>query len=1031
MVILQRDTGEKNYDKEYYNNYHTDLGPLSYDDSERWMPFFTGIAERLIKDFAPKTVLDAGCAMGYLVSAFRERGVEAYGIDISEYAVSKIPDAIKPFCVVGSISEPLPEELPKHYDLVISIEVLEHLYPEEGGRAIANLCALTDRFVFSSTPDDVTEPTHVNVQQSEYWVELFATNGYFRSISYKADYISNQALLFERKSEALPKAVAEYERALRLSNEMALLSCANHVTGRVYCDTGEGFLPENIIHFKNSMSRFRISESIDLAPATRQVRYDPLEGECCVVRDLKVTLGFDEVDPVPLNGIRINEHVFFNTCDPQFLIPLPDEHCGKLQISAVVLPLSQEELLLLVRQIPVLQEKMEESVRTYESRCGEYESRCGEYESRCGEYESRCGEYESRCGEYESRCAYLQTSCEALSNAFFWKVTKPARMVTGGIKTILRSNRYTGLLYKGLVSLRRNGWRLTWRKVQSRLGHCHGTIEPIVLAPYSAKEIENQKTVSFSKNIKFSILVPLFNTPQKFLNEMIESVGEQTYTNWELCLADGSDAEHGYVGDICRKYAKQDGRVKYKKLAENLGISGNTNACIEMAEGDYFALLDHDDLLHPSALFANMEVICEQGADFIYTDENTFKETPSDAYCPHFKPDYAPDTLRSYNYICHFTVFDKKLLEKNDGAFRKEFDGSQDYDLVLRLTEKAEKIVHIPRILYYWRAHDQSVAQGIGAKTYAIEAAKKAISEHLTRVGLDGCVVDSSISTTYKIQYTIHESPLVSILIPNKDSVKDLKKCIDSIVGRSTYPKYEIIVIENNSLEQKTFEYYDVLSRSQNIRVEKWDKPFNFSALNNFGFQFARGDHILLLNNDTEVITPGWIQEMLMFSQRNDVGAVGAMLYFPDDTVQHAGVIVGIGGVAGHSHKHYKRGCHGYMGRMTIAQNLSAVTAACMMVPRQVFEQVGGMDEKILVAFNDVDFCLRIRQAGYLIVFTPYAELYHHESKSRGYEDTPEKQKRFQGEVELVRNRWKKELEAGDPYYNPSLTLDLEDFSFR
>lgn len=615
----------------------------------------------------------------------------------------------------------------------------------------------------------------------------------------------------------------------------------------------------------------------------------------------------------------------------------------------------------------------------------------------------------------------FQSIGEPISNTFFREIKTNLLLMMAGAKILLRWKRYGNLLYKGLVSLRWHGWRKTWQKMRGRnLSFRKLKIQP----QYSSAEIERQRTASFSKEIKFSILVPLFNTPRKFLNEMIESVRDQTYTNWELCLADGSDAEHGYVGDICGEYAKQDGRVKYKKLPENLGISGNTNACIEMAEGDYLALLDHDDLLHPSALFATMEAICEHGADFIYTDENTFKETPADAYCPHFKPDYAPDTLRSYNYICHFTVFEKKLLERIDGGFRAEFDGSQDYDLVLRLTEKAERIVHIPKILYYWRAHGGSVAQSVGIKHYALDAAKKALSEHLARIGLTGSVVDSQIPSTYKIEYTIHETPLVSILIPNKDSVKDLKKCIDSIVGRSTYPEYEIIVIENNSVEQKTFEYYDALSQGQNIRVEKWEKPFNFSAINNFGFRFAQGEHVVLLNNDTEVITPGWIQEMLMFSQRTDVGAVGAMLYYPDDTVQHAGVVLRMSGIASHLHAGYKRGCSGYMGHMTIAQNLSAVTAACMMVPRRVFEEMGGLDESIPVAFNDVDFCLRIRQAGYLIVFTPYAELYHFESKTRGYDDTLEKQKRLRGEVDVMMNRWKTVLEAGDPYCNPILLSD-------
>ena len=451
----------------------------------------------------------------------------------------------------------------------------------------------------------------------------------------------------------------------------------------------------------------------------------------------------------------------------------------------------------------------------------------------------------------------------------------------------------------------------------------------------------------------------------------------------------------------------------------------------EMATGDYIALFDHDDLLHPAALYEMMKAICEEDADFIYTDENTFQKTPADAYCPHFKADFAPDTLRSYNYICHFTAFSKKLLDKLGEGFRSAFDGSQDYDMILRLTEQAQKIVHIPKILYYWRCHVNSVASNISAKPYTIDAAKRALQEHLQRNGLKGQVLDSAIPSTYRIAYEIEGNPLISILIPNKDHVDDLRKCINSIREKSTYSNWEIIVIENNSTEEKTFGYYEELKKDSRIQVVVWKDAFNYSAINNFGAQSAHGEHLLLLNNDVEIITPDWIEQMLMFSQRKDVGAVGAMLYYPDDTVQHAGVILGIGGVAGHAHKYFHRGDYGYMSRMTIAQNYSCVTAACMMMSRNVWDEVGGLDEGLKVAFNDVDLCMQIRKAGYLVVWTPYAELYHYESKSRGVEDTPEKQKRFQGEVLRFQDRWGKQLQEGDPYYNPNLSINREDFSLR
>ncbi len=543
------------------------------------------------------------------------------------------------------------------------------------------------------------------------------------------------------------------------------------------------------------------------------------------------------------------------------------------------------------------------------------------------------------------------------------------------------------------------------------------------------RRLEEQSTV-FDKNIKFSILVPLYNTPKNYLAKMIQSVQNQTYSNWQLCLADGSDQEHNYVGEYVKSL--NDNKITYKKLDKNLGISENTNACIKLATGDYIALFDHDDLLHPSALYEMMKAICQKDADFIYTDEVTFEgKNPLNIKVYNYKPDFSPDTLRSYNYICHFTAFSKQLLD-SVGGFNSEYDGSQDYDLILRLTEKAKNIIHIPKALYFWRSHKASVASDVSAKPYVVESAKKALKAHIDRLGLEGEVTDGIWPTTYKINYKIKGEPLVSIIIPNKDHIDDLDKCLTSLYEKSTYKNIEVLIVENNSTEKGTFDYYEKAQKEyNNLKVITWDNGFNYSAINNFAEKQAQGEYILLLNNDIEIITPDWLEQMLMFAQRDDVGAVGVKLYYPDDTIQHAGVIVGLGGVAGHSHKMFDRKDPGYMVRAVIAQNLSACTAACLLVRRDVYNRVGGLDEGYAVAFNDVDFCMKIRDAGYLIVFTPFAEFYHYESKSRGDEDTPEKRERFNSEVFRFQDRWGKELKAGDPYYNPNLTLDSENFALK
>lgn len=505
---------------------------------------------------------------------------------------------------------------------------------------------------------------------------------------------------------------------------------------------------------------------------------------------------------------------------------------------------------------------------------------------------------------------------------------------------------------------------------------------------------------------------------------MIESVISQTYVNWELCLVDGSYNQLEIRKDFLDLTIK-DPRIKYKLLRKNVGDIKNIG--IIMSTGDYLGVLNQNDLLHPSMLYYLMCVICDHSADFVYTDEISFTVTPDDASCPQFKPDFALDNLRAQNYICNFFIFSRELAKKV-GMFRDEFGESQDYDMVLRLAENAERIIHIPEILYYRRVQDHLERPDTGAN----DAAKRAIAEHLERVGLEGTVRDSISPSIYKIHYKIHGNPLISIIIPNKDHIGDLSQCVNSIIKKSSYRNFEIIIVENNSVDLATFEFYEQLQETYApIKVVTWSGSFNYSAINNFGFQYARGAHILLLNNDIEVISPDWLQEMLMFSQRPDVGAVGAKLYYPDDTIQHAGIILGLLTLAGHSHRHSHREDNGYMGRLKFAQNLSAVTAACMMIPRHVFEQMRGLDESFKVAFNDVDLCMRIRKANYLIVFTPYAELYHYESKSRGVEDTLEKQKRFLGEVRHFQKKWKYELAAGDPYYNPNLTLDREDFSLK
>lgn len=545
----------------------------------------------------------------------------------------------------------------------------------------------------------------------------------------------------------------------------------------------------------------------------------------------------------------------------------------------------------------------------------------------------------------------------------------------------------------------------------------------------SADELETQRVESdsWSSRPLISIVVPVYNTDRSMLVEMIESVRLQTYSNWQLCLADGSSSK-SEVRDILSRYEKNDSRIKCLFLHENRGIVGNSNAALKMADGEYTALLDHDDLLSRWALYEVARVINENPmTDMIYSDEDKITADGASRFQAHFKPDWSPDLLRSYNYITHLFVARTALINEL-GGFRAGYDGSQDHDLILRVSEKAQFIRHISSVLYHWRSHEASTALNPQSKTYTLAAGAKAIDNHLKRIGLSGKTSYDAVIGTYKVEYDIPGEPLVSIIIPNYEQKDVLEKCIDSIRNQSTYHNYEIIIIENNSRSKAIFDYYKTLESDPKIKVLTWSGAFNYSAINNFGATHASGDYLLLLNNDTEVIATDWVEQMLQFAVREDVGCVGAKLLYTDGTIQHAGVVLGFRGIAAHSFSRQPGDFPGYMNRAIVAQNVSAVTAACLMVKKSLFDAVGGLDESFVVAYNDIDFCLKIRALGKFNVYNPGALLYHHESLSRGYEDTPEKLVRFEAEVAHFRSKWETVLADGDPFYHSHLDREISPF---
>ena len=605
------------------------------------------------------------------------------------------------------------------------------------------------------------------------------------------------------------------------------------------------------------------------------------------------------------------------------------------------------------------------------------------------------------------------------------------------------------IVVKGIRYLRHFGWKEFWIRFSERM-------EPdeVPYGPWYAnyiptdEELTLQRGHAFSASPLFSILVPVYRTPENYLKEMLDSVFSQTYPNWELCIVNASPEDPAILRVI--KPYRRDPRVRYLALERYLGISGNTNEAMKLAQGDFLCFLDHDDVLSPSALY-QMALYLEKHPAWkmVYTDEDKITADGKEHFQPHFKPDFNLDLLRSNNYICHFLAVDRETALAS-GGFREAFDGAQDYDFIFRCAELAagtdqektlpermtsEIIGHIPEILYHWRVHEGSTSDNPDSKRYAYEAGKRAIEEHLARCSREGRAELLKDHGFYRVHYPCPDEkksrPLVSVIIPNKDEKEALQQCIESVLATTEGIPKEILVVENNSSGPEIFSYYRELSVMEEIRLLRWKKPFNYSAINNYAARHAKGDYLLFLNNDTRCIKAGWLEELLSVCAREEVGAVGTKLLYPDDTIQHAGIVVGMGGVAGSLFVDMKAERSGYLHKASLLQDLSAVTAACMLVPQTVFAQTGGFDEALSVAFNDVDLCLRIRETGHLVVYDPYAVLYHDESRTRGAEDSKEKVRRFQDEIELIRSRWTRILIDGDPYYNKNLSLSKWNYSLK
>jgi len=876
------------YSRDYFENYATAFGRMPYDrQCKHWLEFFGAIAERVVKEIRPKKAIDVGCAKGFLVETLRDRGVEAYGIDISEYAISEVRPEIRAYCRAASAVDSLNDQ----YDLVFCIEVLEHLNEEEGKQAVANICRSTGDVLFSSIPGCFEEPTHINVQPRSYWIQMFAEHGFHLDVDFDASFIAPHAMRFLKGKDSDSPLDALLTQRDCMQGQLAALRRSAEEKERLNVELDS--ILRRMVEQKDSL----IAElNSRLRAMQRTIGWRMLE---CFRRARNYVL--------PLNSWRWNAYLTFRRVVEVFL----DEGlvaCLKKTGRKMIQGLRGQEILV-----------------------------------------------------------------KALAN--------------------------------GLTEDPHAQYRL-W-------------LQRNWLTPY---DIAHMRAVleTFKYTPLISILTPVYNSDEPWLRKAIESVRAQIYPHWELCLVnDGSTRPH--VKTVLEEYAAADRRVRVKHLSENEGISGASAHALKLATGEFVGLLDHDDELSPNALFEIAKRLNEDPKlDLLYSDEDKL-EIDGRRVDPFFKLDWNPDLLLSMNYIAHFSVFRRSLLEEI-GGFRRGFDGSQDYDLLLRFTERTDKIAHMAKVLYHWRKISGSAAASTTAKTFAYEAGRRALEEALGRKGKEGRVESLTPPGRYAVRYRLISTPLVSIIIPNKDRWQLLQRCLHSIEKKTSYPKYEVIVVDNGSTDPDTLKELNALASKW--KVYRYPGRFNFSAVNNFGAAQAKGDYLLFLNNDTEVSQAEWLTAMLEQAQRPEVGAVGARLLYPNGRIQHAGVVLGVGGVANHAFRGLPDHNPGYFGLAAVVRNCSAVTGACMMLPRRVFEEVKGFDERFRVAFNDVDLCLRIRCKGYLIVYTPFALLYHHESASRGRLHPPE-------DEDLCWKLWGDLIRRGDPYYNPNLTLSREDWSLR
>ena len=1062
--------------------YQHGCGPIPYAHTEHWLTFFGSLADEIIRTLRPSRVFDAGCAMGLLVEAFWDRGVDARGLDISSYAISNVRRDMQPYCRVGSLAEPIEG----FYDLITCIEVLEHLSSEDGLKALENMCRATDTIFFSSTANDFTEPTHFNVRPPIHWLKLFAGFGFQPVLQYNCDTLIPHAMLLRRTSKALP------EEALELF--------ADHMRTK-------SLLTQQALQIRE-LTRLNSQEELGKALAASEAERDSLRQQFAEMARQRAAE----------NAAAQASWVSFEERQRQTLVSFQTEFAALREQQRLAAAAEEQT----ASQLADLSQKAAtagDAIARLTALQAGLQGQFGTVLDRTERSHIAFEQLQMGMGDIRAKLSHIGVKLESILQSRIWRSLRAAGGVMLNLAALPRIGgavlrKHTPPGAGPIVTcdeppendrprtgkIRVAGWAVSPVRVdrveisvddgpprQAEFGLARPDVAqnlPHLPATYSGffleldssslstgnhvltvrawdsagdsqkvtrsfqvdhesgdddgygrwmKDFESRdpemlrlKMTRFAEPPLISIIVPVFKTQPEFLKRAIESVIAQSYSHWELCLADdGSQSEE--LDALLHRYSRQDPRIRVTFRKERGGIAAASNTALELTSGAWIGLLDHDDELAPDALFYAAEAIAASPErDLIYSDEDKISEEGY-RYDPFFKPDWSPDLLKSENYICHFLVFRKSLLART-GPFRSECDGSQDYDLILRLTEVSRSIYHIPRVLYHWRSVPASTASSSTVKGYAVDAAQRALSDHLQRAGSGTTVERGLHAGRWRVRYAIPKDTKVSIIVASGGNCDVLKSNLESLASKTTYPHYEIVVIDN-SRANKIEQYIGICAkRMPNVRYIDWrHKPFNYSAINNAAARQCDSPVLLFLNDDTSVIAPGWLTAMLELVMRPEVGAVGAKLLYPGRRIQHAGVVMGVFDNCGHAFKGLDGTQQHYFDLPDVIRNVSAVTGACLMTRTEVFWKVGGFDEdRLQVAFNDIDLCLKIGRAGYRVLYTPHALLTHHEAFSKTESDLIPHPR----EVAEMQAKWA-DVIAADPFYSPNLSRTTENYSFR